>query len=466
MPVTDPAAVLAEQRGYAARVRELAPSYFGKEPVAFVHTYGCQQNVSDSETLKGWLAEMGFSFSDTAENADFVLFNTCAVREHAEDRVFGNVGALKAYKRERPAMMIALCGCMVQQQRVADRFKKSFPYVDLLFGTHNRHRLPELIYRRMTGQGRQFDRSEDETVYEGLPIKRDGKEKVWLPIMQGCNNFCTYCIVPYVRGREHSRDPEAVLAEARELVAGGAKEIMLLGQNVNSYGKGEPHGVTFAELLRRVNAIEGDFRIRFMTSHPRDCTEELLLAMRDCGKVCKTLHLPVQSGSDRILSRMNRHYDTAHYLSLVKRARELMPDIALTSDLIVGFPDETEEDFEATLSLVREVRFRALFTFLFSPRPGTPAATMEDPVTDEEKSRRFGELLRVQEAIGAELAAARVGTRAQVLAEEYENGILTGKDEAGAVVTFPGTAEGIGSFHTVQITTAGNALSGIEINEQ
>lgn len=462
MTASESQTVLAEQFGYAERVRAMAPDYFGHAPRAFVHTYGCQQNVSDSETLKGWLSFMGFSFASAPEEADFVLFNTCAVREHAEDRVFGNVGALKQYKRERPHFMIALCGCMVQQQRVADRFHKSFPYVDLLFGTHNRHRLPELIYRRMAGQGRQFDLSEDNTIYEGMPIRRDGIEKVWLPIMQGCNNFCTYCIVPYVRGREQSRDAEVIIAEARELVANGAKEITLLGQNVNSYGKGNPNGITFAELLRRVNEIPGDFRIKFMTSHPKDCTEELLLAMHDCNKVCKTLHLPVQSGSDRILAAMNRHYDREHYLSLVRRARELMPDIALTSDLIVGFPGETAEDFAATLSLVREVRYRALFTFIFSPRPGTPAATMEDPTAAEEKSARFAELLALQDEISNEISVSRVGETVRVLADEWQDGTLIGKDDAGAVITFAGESDGIGKFHSVQITAAGNALSGIK----
>ena len=455
--------VMAEQYGYAARAKVLVFDRFGKDPKAFVHTYGCQQNVSDSEVLKGWLAEMGFSFCDTTDEADFVLFNTCAVREHAEDRVFGNVGAVKKHKKERPDSILAMCGCMTQQPHVADRIRRSYPYVDLLFGTRLRHRFPEFVYRILAGERRVFELGGEDVVYEGAPIRRDGTFKAWLPIMQGCNNFCTYCVVPHVRGRERSREPEDVLAEARELISGGAKEIMLLGQNVNSYGKGNACEMDFADLLRAVNDLPGDFRIRFMTSHPRDCTEKLLYTMRDCEKVCKNLHLPVQSGSDRVLKEMNRHYDTKRYLYLVDKARELMPNLALTTDLIVGFPTETAEDFEETLRLVERVKYRALFTFIFSPRKGTPAAEMEDPTPAAEKSARFAKLLRLQEEIADKATDELLGKEVTVLVEEEHGGKVSGKDEAGLTVTFDGTAADIGTFCRVKLTEVKPLLIGARI---
>ena len=340
---------LAEQFGYAERVREIITAKYDHKPLAFVHTYGCQQNVSDSEHLKGLMEMMGYGFTDDLSEADLVLYNTCAVREHAESRVFGNVGILKANKRQRPDMLICVCGCMAQQESVAQKIRKSYPYVDILFGTHVRHRFPELVYKRLTTNKRIFENPElCERMKEGLPVHRDGTFKAWLPIMQGCNNYCTYCIVPYVRGREFSREPEAVIAEAKEIIANGAKEIMLLGQNVNSYGKGNRHKMNFAELLREINAIEGDFRIRFMTSHPKDCSDELLVAMSECEKVEKHLHLPVQCGSDKVLNDMNRRYTAKDYLKLIDRAKKLMPNVQFTSDIIVGFPSETEEDFQKT----------------------------------------------------------------------------------------------------------------------
>ncbi len=452
--------ILSEQLGYADRVRELAEKRYGALPLFFVHTYGCQQNVSDSEKLKGWLISCGFCETDDPSRADVALFNTCAVREHAEERVLGNIGALKKYKRERPDMLIIICGCMAQQSSVSERIRKSYPYVDILFGTAMKHRLPELLYRRMTGEGRIFETGGSNRIIEGMPVKRDGSFKFWLPVMQGCDNFCTYCIVPYVRGRECSREPEAVVSEAKELIASGAREIMLLGQNVNSYGKGLEGEHDFSELLYRVNELPGDFRIRFMTSHPKDCSERLLTAMRDCDKVCKTLHLPVQSGSDRILKAMNRHYDTEKYLSLIDTARSLMPGIRLTSDIIVGFPGETEEDFRGTLELVERVRYRALFTFIFSPREGTPAARLADPTPRKEKSRRFTELLRLQDGIAAELNRELGGSVLTVLAEEENGGLLSGKDEAGATVLFEGDSSLIGSFCRVRVTATEGTLRG------
>ncbi len=449
-----------EQRAYAARVRTILAAKYTNTPSAAVVTYGCQQNVSDSERIKGLLCEMGYRLTDDPKSADFVVFNTCAVREHAELRVFGNVGSYKNIKRNRAGMMLCICGCMVQQPQIAEKIKNSYPYVDIVMGTHIRHRLPELVYRRLTEKRRIFNISDEENIIaEGTPIRRDGKFKAWLPIMSGCNNFCTYCIVPYVRGREISREPDAVAAEAAELVASGVKEITLLGQNVNSYNGG---GISFPQLLRRINAIDGDFRIRFMTSHPKDCTDELLIAMAECEKVCHHLHLPVQSGSDEILKRMNRRYTSEKYLSLINRARELMPDIELTSDIIVGFPGETYKDFEDTLRLVEKVGYYSLFTFIYSKRTGTPAATMPDDTTRAEKSKRFGELLRLQENISDKINCALVGKTVRVLAEKSDRneGMLSGKGNGYATVDFEGDPELEGTFANVLITDYDGILKG------
>lgn len=456
---------LARQRAFAEMAAPLLRERFGRQPVAFVHTFGCQQNVSDGERIKGMLEQMGFAFEDSADDADLILYNTCAVRGHAEDRVFGNVGALKSHRRSRPGSILALCGCMVQQPQVAEKFKQSYPYVNLLFGTHAIHRLPEFIYRLAGGEKRVFDISGDDTIAEGLPVRRDGGIKGWLPIMYGCNNFCTYCIVPYVRGRERSRSPEAVLAEARQMVAAGFKDITLLGQNVNSYGKGEAHGVDFPKLLRMINEIEGDFQIRFMTSHPKDCTPALLDAMRDCDKVCKHLHLPFQSGSDRILRDMNRHYDRETYLSLVRAARERMPDISLTSDVIVGFPGEQYDDFCQTLSLIDEVQFTSLFTFIYSPREGTPAARLPDPVSHKEKADWMAELLALQEGIAARRNASLIGSEVRVLCEEINGDKVFGRTGGNVGIEFDGCPDMVGHFAKVKITSATNwILTGEFIN--
>ncbi len=449
-----------EQRAYAARVRTILAAKYPKTPSAAVVTYGCQQNVSDSERIKGLLCEMGYRLTEDPKSADFVVFNTCAVREHAELRVFGNVGSYKNIKKNRAGMMLCICGCMVQQPQIAEKIKNSYPYVDIVMGTHIRHRLPELVYRRLTEKRRIFNISDEENIIaEGAPIRRDGKFKAWLPIMSGCNNFCTYCIVPYVRGREISREPDAVAAEAAELVASGVKEITLLGQNVNSYNGG---GISFPRLLRRINAIDGDFRIRFMTSHPKDCTDELLIAMAECEKVCRHLHLPVQSGSDEILKRMNRRYTSEKYLSLINRARELMPDIELTSDIIVGFPGETYKDFEDTLRLVEKVGYYSLFTFIYSKRTGTPAATMPDDTTRAEKSKRFGELLRLQENISDKINRALVGKTVRVLVEKSDRneGMLSGKGNGYATVDFEGDPGLEGTFANVLITDYDGILKG------
>jgi len=456
------AAFPEEQLIYADRVRTLLAKRYDYIPKAHIITYGCQQNVSDSERIKGLLNLMGYGFTEDLDEADFVLYNTCAVRGHAEDRVYGNVGAMKHYKRRKPDMLLAVCGCMAQQQQVAERFRKSYPYVDILFGTQVQHRLPEFIYKRLSGQGRVFETSLDnKDIVEDVPVLRDGDFKGWLPVMYGCNNFCTYCIVPYVRGRERSRNPEDVLKEAEEMIKSGFKEIMLLGQNVNSYGKGEAHGVNFAKLLRKINAIDGDFRIRFMTSHPKDCTMELLDAVRDCEKVAKHIHLPFQSGSDGILKRMNRHYDRGTYLNLIKEARLRIPDISFTSDIIVGFPGENYEDFKQTLSLVEEVRYNSLFTFIFSPREGTPAADIDDPVSRKEKGEWFNELLALQEKIGEEKLNETVGTYQRVLCEDsVGDGIYSGRTDGMLIVQFEGNPQMIGKLLKVKIDSYDGVLKG------
>ena len=447
---------MERQRAFAREAAPLLTQRFGGQPLAYVHSFGCQQNVSDGERIQGMLAEMGFGFTDSPDSADLILFNTCAVRGHAEDRVLGNVGALKARKKAHPSCIIGLCGCMVQQEQVARKIKESYPYVNLLFGTHAIHRLPELILRLVREEKRVFERPEmDGLLAENVPVRRDSSFKGWLPILYGCNNFCSYCIVPYVRGRERSRRPEDVIREAKEMIAAGYKDITLLGQNVNSYGKGEAHGVDFAALLRQLNALDGDFQLRFMTSHPKDCTLDLLDAIRDCDKVCKHLHLPFQSGNDRVLKAMNRHYDRAQYLELVAAARERVPEISLTSDVIVGFPGETYEEFQDTLSLIREVKFTSLFTFIYSPREGTPAAAMPDPVSHEEKTRWMAELLQAQEEVAARRTAESVGTVYRVLCEEaHDDGTLFGRTGGNVGITFPGDRALVGQFVNVRVTKA------------
>lgn len=450
---------LQKQREYTSELRDLL--YYrvgGKTPKAFVHTYGCQQNVADSEKLKGMLHEMGCEMTENKEDADIIIFNTCAVREHAEDRVFGNVGALKALKRKKPSLLIGLCGCMMEQEHIADKIYKSFPYVSLVFGTHVIHRFPELLYGSVVTGKRLIERGYDDgRIYENLPTLRDGSFKGWLPIMYGCDNFCTYCIVPHVRGRERSRQPEAVIEEARAMINAGYKEITLLGQNVNSYGKGLDTDVNFAKLLDTIASLDGDFQVRFMTSHPKDASRELIDVMADNPKICKHLHLPFQCGSDRILKLMNRRYTVEKYLGIVDYARSRIPDLSLTSDVIVGFPGETEEDFQGTLDLIERVRFTSLFTFIYSPRVGTPAAKFEDPFTHEVKAERMSRLLKLQEGIAAERCAGMVGKKYRVLVEEQaREGVLSARTGNNIVVELSEPPELIGSFCDVEITEARN----------
>lgn len=451
---------LLQQKEYADQVRSLLEELYPAPPLAYVHSYGCQGNVSDGEKLKGMLAEMGYGFCDQAEQADLVLFNTCAIRENAEDRIFGNVGALKRWKAQSPKHKLLLCGCMMQQPHIVEKLKQSYPYVDLIFGTHVIHQLPQLLLSVLQQHKRVFYTPEsDGVIAEGLPIRRDGELKAWVPIMYGCNNFCTYCIVPYVKGRERSRQPEAILAEVRQLVEQGYKEITLLGQNVNSYGKTLEHPITFAQLLRQIDAIPGDFRIRFMTSHPKDATKELFDVMAASEKICHHLHLPVQCGSDRILQAMNRRYTVEQYLKLIDYARSVMPDISFTTDIIVGFPGETLEDFQGTLDLLKKVRYDSLFSFIYSKRVGTKAATMPDDTPHSVKSDRLQELLALQRTIGEEVLKEYVGKTLRILVDgtgKSGEGYLTGRTDQFLIVDFPGDRSLIGQFVTVKITKALN----------
>ena len=429
----------------------------GRPFFSYVRSYGCQQNVSDGERLEGMLETMGYRIAGSPEEADLILFNTCAVREHAENRVFGNVGALIHQKRRNPGLIVGVCGCMPQQPQVAERFRKRYPFVDLIFGTQVLHRLPLLLLEWLRSSRRVVDISEQNTIAEDLPVHRDGKFKAWLPVMYGCDNFCSYCVVPLVRGRERSRSPENILREAEQLISDGYKEITLLGQNVNSYGKGSDWD--FARLLSELDRIPGDYRLRFMTSHPKDCTRRLLDVMAGGEHICRQLHLPVQSGSNRVLQEMNRRYDTERYLSLIDYARRVMPDIAFSSDIIVGFPGETRADFEGTLELIRRVRYNALYTFIFSPREGTRAASMPDPVSAEEKGVWFRELLDVQGEIGEDIHRSYVGRRFRVLWEGpgRNEGTVSGRTEGGTIVEAPGDPAVLsGSFSFVRISRAMN----------
>ncbi|MBC8584327.1 tRNA (N6-isopentenyl adenosine(37)-C2)-methylthiotransferase MiaB [Youxingia wuxianensis] len=452
--------ILETQQKYAEKTRELLIKRYPRPLLAYVHSFGCQQNVSDGEKIMGMLYEMGYGFTDTVENADLVIYNTCAVRENAHFRVFGHVGALKPIKEQRPDMIIGLCGCMMQQSAVADKIKKSYPYVDIVFGTHAMHTLPQLLYQRLTGSKRMFSiENSDGSIVEGLPVKRIGSVKASLPIMYGCDNFCTYCVVPYVRGRERSRKPQDILCEVKKLVAEGYREITLLGQNVNSYGKGLEEEIDFSDLLSQINAVEGDFQIRFMTSHPKDCTKKLIDTIAACQKVCNHIHLPVQSGNNRVLKEMNRKYTVEDYLALIDYARKTIPGITFSSDIIVGFPGETYEEFLDTLALIKKVRYTALFTFIYSPREGTKAAKMEDPVPEEEKSKWLRQLLTEQSNIRQEMQEALIGKKLRVLAEgkgKSGDGYLTGRNVSGDIVEFSGEENLIGSFVDVQVEKALN----------
>ena len=448
---------IARQKDFCAQVAAMnAP--LPTPPLAFVDTYGCQQNEADSERIRGYLAEMGYGFTDDERTAAVVVINTCAVREHAEQRVLGNVGALTHTKRHNPNQIICLCGCMMQEPHNVEKVRRSFRHVDLVFGPHALWRFPELLWRIQTRRGRIFDTPDEAgSIAEGMPVRRQGSIRAWVSIMYGCNNFCSYCIVPYVRGRERSRDPEDILSEVRELAAAGYKDITLLGQNVNSYGRDLDADVDFAWLLEQVNAVPGDFLIRFMTSHPKDASERLFDAMARCEKVAPHLHLPFQAGNDRVLAAMNRGYTREHYLGLVRSLRERVPDIVLTSDIIVGFPGETTAEFEDTLTVLREVEFDALFTFLYSPREGTPAARLPDPLSKEEKAANFQRLVDLQNEISAKKQQGYVGRTLRCLVDEPSDDPrhnLNARTAGGRLVHLTGDPALLGQFVDLKITGA------------
>ncbi len=449
---------IARQREFCEKMSELL-SARAQTPLAYVDTYGCQQNEADSERLRGYLRAMGYGFTADENAADVIIINTCAIRGHAEDRVLGNVGALVHAKRRHPGQIICLCGCMAQEPQVAERIRQSYRHVDLLFGPHALWKFPELLYRVFTRRGRVFENADEPgSIAEGIPVERQNGVKAWVSIMYGCNNFCTYCIVPYVRGRERSRLPEDILAECRELAQAGYKEITLLGQNVNSYGKDLGLNTDFADLLEQVNAIPGEFLIRFMTSHPKDASQKLFETMARCEKVAPVFHLPFQSGNDRVLKAMNRIYDRSGYLEKVRALREQIPHVVITSDVIVGFPGETTAEFEDTLSLVEEVGFDALFTFIFSPREGTPAAKMEDPMPMAQKKANFQRLVDAQNAISAQKHAAYIGKTVRCLVDgvcQEEGFALTARTPGNRLVRLEAGEESlIGTYQDVTVTGA------------
>ncbi|MDR3313492.1 MAG: tRNA (N6-isopentenyl adenosine(37)-C2)-methylthiotransferase MiaB [Oscillospiraceae bacterium] len=467
-----PEEMLQRQREFAALLCEVLAGRFGREPRAFVRTFGCQGNEADSERICGILESCGFVPAQSPEDADFILYNTCAVREHAEDRALGNIGRLKQLRQTRRGVRIGLCGCMVQQPHVAARLRESYPFIDLVFGTHAVHLLPELLYRLYDrqndgGDGRVFEVAQSPgAIAEGLPVRRGGGAKAWLPVMYGCDNFCSYCVVPLVRGRERSRQPERILEEAREIIASGGKEITLLGQNVNSYHAQSESGEAwdFPRLLRALDALPGDYWLRFMTSHPKDCSPALLEAMAAGKHIARHLHLPLQSGNDRVLREMNRGYTAAQYLAVAEKAREFMPGLSMTSDVIVGFPGETEAEFDDTLRLVEQVGYTSLFTFIFSPREGTRAARMDDPTPHAEKARRFQALTALQEGIAARRSAELEGQTLRLLCEGKGKRLaLAGRSEGNKVVEFNGSESLTGQFVEVRITRAQNWLLDGEI---
>ena len=443
---------LARQKEFTRKMREMNDRRT-RTPLALVDTFGCQQNVADGEVLMGMLREMGYELTRDENQADVILLNTCAIREHAETRVYGNVGALVHTKARHPEQKIFLCGCMMGQPQVVERIKNSYRHVDGVFNPHELWRFPELL-QRVLKTGKRIFAVDDSAgnIAEGIPVVRSSNLKAWVSIMYGCNNFCSYCIVPYVRGRERSRRPEEILEEVKGLIAAGYKDITLLGQNVNSYGKDLGLGVDFADLMASIAELPGEFWLRFMTSHPKDASKKLFDTIASHDKICNQFHLPFQSGNDRVLKAMNRHYTREEYLKLAHYGREIMPELVLTSDVIVGFPGETEEEFEDTLSLIEEVRYDALFTFIFSPRAGTPAAKMDDPTPKEEKNRRFDRLCDTQNRISLEIHQGYVGRTLRVLVDGREKEMLTARTEGGRLVRFAGDDSLIGQFLDVTIT--------------
>lgn len=446
---------IAEQYGYMSKIRGLNE---GQQLFATVQTYGCQQNEADSERIAGMLETMGYTIIADENIADVIIINTCAVREHAELKALSITGQFKHLKTKKPSLLIGIGGCMVSQDHRKDDIKNKYPYVDFLFGTTMLYRLPEIMYNKMVKSKRQFyiDHG-DGNIAEGLPVKRASDFKAWVSIMNGCNNFCSYCIVPYVRGRERSRLPEDILAEVKEIVALGYKEITLLGQNVNSYGKDLEKGIDFSDLLSEICKIEGDFSVRFMTSHPKDASRKLIDTIAENPKIARQFHLPLQSGSDRVLKIMNRHYTKESYLELIKYMREKMPDIAITTDIIVGFPGETEEDFLETLDVLKKAEYDNIYSFIYSRRKGTPAAEMENQIDEKTKGERFQRLLDTQNKISNQKNQSYVGKTIEVLVEDFsktDKSKLTGRNEKNRLVHFTGNESFIGKKVKVKVTSA------------
>ena len=443
------------QLEYIEKCKALVAERYDHQPAFFIQNAGCQMNSLQTETVAGIVKKMGYEEVSREEDADVVIYNTCTVRENANLKIYGHLGHLKSIKKQKKEMKIVLFGCMMQEPEVIEKIHKDYSFVDLVFGTHNFHKFPELFYRSLNTEGQIIDVwKESDEIVEGMPADRKYSFKTGVNIMFGCNNFCSYCIVPYVRGRERSREPKDIIREIEKLVADGVCEIMLLGQNVNSYGKTLDNPITFAELLREVNKIEGLKRIRFMTSHPKDLSDDLIMAIKECDKVCKHMHLPLQSGSSRVLKEMNRHYDKEKYLDEVKRLREQIPDIAITTDIIVGFPGETEEDFLETMDVVKQVRYDSAFTFIYSKRTGTRAATMENQVPDDVVKDRFDRLLKEVQTISSEKAKCYEGKVVPVLAEEMDDqkdGYVTGRMDNNSIVHFPGTEDMIGNIYNVKL---------------
>lgn len=452
---------ISEQRKYIEYVRDENERFArecGKRRGAFILTFGCQQNEADSETMSGIAQAMGYELCDTAADASLILVNTCAVREHAELKALSIIGQYKHLKAANPELIIGVCGCMVTQEHRVNEIKMSYPYVDFTVGTSVVYRLPELIYERLCGKGRKYYREDGEyAVAEGLPVHRESSFRAWVSVMYGCNNFCSYCIVPYVRGRERSREKDGIIKEVAALVRDGYKDITLLGQNVNSYGRDSGFGYDFADLLAEVDRTPGDYTLHFMTSHPKDATHKLIDVMANGVHIAKHFHLPLQSGSDEVLLRMNRRYDFEKYIGIVDYIREKMPQAVISSDIIVGFPGETEEDFEATLAALRRARFDMIFSFIYSPRKGTPAAQMDDQVPDEVKSARFDVLLKEQNAISLEKNKPSEGKILRVLCDgrsKNNNDVFSGRTEGNKIVFFDGENADTGKFLNVYIERA------------
>jgi tRNA-2-methylthio-N6-dimethylallyladenosine synthase len=459
---------ITRQEAFMHLIREQNPD---ADKTYNISTFGCQMNENDSEKLAGMLEAMGYKQVNSPEEADLILYNTCCVRENAELKVYGHLGSLKKLKSSKPGLIIAVCGCMMQQKEVVEVIQKKYRHVDLIFGTHNLHKFPELLYQAYNSDKQVSSVNDSEgTIAEGMPIKREHSVKAWLTIMYGCNNFCSYCIVPYVRGRERSRKLSDIVDEARMLGHQGYKEITLLGQNVNSYGLDLKDGSSFAALLRSLEDVEGIERIRFMTSHPKDLSDDLINAIKECKKVCEHVHLPIQSGSDRILGEMNRKYTREHYFNLVDKIRALIPNVSITTDIIVGYPGETEEDFSQTLDLIERIRFDYVYTFLYSKRTGTPAAKKQDQVSEEVKKRRFDALTNLQNGISKDINDRLAGSKMEILVEGLSKNsinMLTGRTRTNKIVNFKGNTDLTGRLVTVEIAKSGTwSLDGTFITKK